>query len=104
MRTGTPYDFDRYKSTETECKRAIRRATKKFEANIAKNGNKRPFNLYIRSKTKSGVSVCPLKHEVDLVTNNTLMATILNNQFSCVLKRRHFNYPAMSGQIWREPY
>lgn len=49
-----------------------------------KNGNNRPLNSYIRSKTKSRVSVGPLKHSGDLVMDNTLVATILNNQFSSV--------------------
>ena len=59
MQTGTTYDLDRYKATEKECKKAIRKAKKKFESSIARNGNKRPFNSYIRSKTKSRVRLAP---------------------------------------------
>ena len=53
METRTPHDYEHYKATEKECKKAIRKAKKKFEGNIACNGNKRPFNSYIKSKTKS---------------------------------------------------
>ena len=84
METRSPYDFERFKCTEKECKRAVRKAKKKFESNIAKNGNKRPFNSYIKSKTKAHVSVGPLKQGDELVTDDKDMATILNNQFSSV--------------------
>ena len=84
IQTGAPEDFDRYKATEKECKKAMRRAKKLFKSSIARNGNKRPFNSYIKSKTKSRVSVGPLKSGGELVTENTQMATILNNQFGAV--------------------
>ena len=84
MDSNSPQDFERYRNTAKDCKKAIRKAKKKFENNIAKNGNKRPFNSYIRSKTKSRVSVGPLKQGNELVTGNKDMATILNNQFSSV--------------------
>ena len=84
MQTRSPSDYDRYKATEKECKKAVRRAKKKFEAKIATNGNKRPFNSYIKSKTKSRVNVGPLKQGTDLITDNFEMAKILNNQFSSV--------------------
>ena len=72
------------KPRKRSVKKLSERPKKKFELNIAKNGNKRPLNSYIRSGTKSRVSVGPLKHAGDLMTDNTLMATILNNQFSLV--------------------
>ena len=101
MMTGSPLDFDRYKSTEKECKKAIRKAKKKFESDIAKNGNKRPFNSYIKYKTKSRVTVGPLKSGTELVTDNTEMATILSNQFSSVFSIEDvYNippYPDTSG-------
>ena len=84
MDSGTDQDFERYNQTAKDCKKAIRQAKKKFETSIAKNGNKRPFNAYIKSKTKSRISVGPLKHGNDLITDNTLMATVLNNQFNSV--------------------
>ena len=84
METNSAYDFDRYMSTAKECKKAIRKAKKKFETNIANKGNKRPFNSYIKSKTKSRVSVGPLKQGEDLITDNRDMATILNDQFGSV--------------------
>ena len=84
MDSGTDQDFERYKQTAKECKKAIRQAKKRFETSISKNGNKRPFNAYIKSKTKSRISVGPLKHGNDLITDNTLMASVLNNQFNSV--------------------
>ena len=84
METRTPQDYDHFKQTEQECKLAIRQAKKKFKTCIARNGNKRPFNSDIKSKTKSRVSVGLLKHGTDLITDNEHMAEILNNQFSSV--------------------
>ena len=91
MEARTPQNYDRYKATEKECKRAIRRAKKKFETNIARNGNKRPFNSYIKSKTKSRVTVGPLKQGSSLVTDNQQMASILNNQFSSVFTNENLS-------------
>ena len=84
MDSGTDQDFESYKQTAKKCKKSIRQAKKRFETSISKNGNKRPFNAYIKSKTKSRISVSPLKHGNDLITDNTLMATVLNNQFNSV--------------------
>ena len=64
--------------------KAVDRAKKKFEVKIATNGNKRPFNSYIKSKTKSRVNAGPLKCGADLITDKTEMAKILNKQFSPV--------------------
>ena len=53
------------------------KSKKKFKTNIAKNGNK-------KSKTKSRVTVGPLKQGDDMITDNRDMATILNDQFGSV--------------------
>ena len=84
MESRTDRDFDRYKATAKECKKEIRKAKKKFESSIAKNGNKKPFNSYIKSKTKSRISVGPLKQGEELITDNKQMADMLNKQFSSV--------------------
>ena len=84
METRTDRDFARYKATVKECKKEIRKAKKKFESSIAKNGNKKPFNSYIKSKTKSRISVGPLKQGEELITDNKQMADMLNTQFSSV--------------------
>ena len=80
----TKANFDQYKKTEKACKKSVRSAKRKFEQNIAKNGNKRPFNSYIKSKTASKINIGPLKVGNNLVSDNLGMATILNNTFSSV--------------------
>ena len=75
---------DQFKRTEKQCKKAVRSAKKKFESNIAKNGNKRPFNAYIKSKTKSRDNVGPLKVGNSFNSDNALMASMLNDTFSAV--------------------
>ena len=45
---------------------------------------KRPFNAYIKSKTKSRDNVGPLKVGNSFITDNEEMATILNTAFSSV--------------------
>ena len=80
----TKANFDQYKKTEKACKKSVRSAKRKFEQNIAKNGNKRPFNSYIKSKTASKVNIGPLKVGNELVSDNLGMATLLNNTFSSV--------------------
>ena len=80
----TEAHFDQCKKTEKACKKSVRSAKRKFEQNIAKNGNKRPFNSYIKSKTASKVNIGPLKVGNELVSDNLGMASILNNTFSTV--------------------
>ena len=84
MRSRSPLDYDNFKLAEKNCKRAVRNAKRKFERNIANNGNKRPFNSFIKSKTKSKVNVGPLKVGNELITSNADMANVLNNAFSSV--------------------
>ena len=94
MHTRTDDNFNRFKETEKKCKRAIRSAKKKFEMNIARNGNKRPFNSYIKSKTRSRVNIGPLKDNGILISDNLQMATILNKTFSDVFTHEeHTNIP-----------
>ena len=80
----TRQNYDQYKKTEKACKKAVRSAKRRFEQNIAKNGNKRPFNSYIKSKTASRVNIGPLKVGNELISDNQGMATILNDTFSGV--------------------
>ena len=77
-------NYDQFKKTEKLCKRAVRSSKRKFEQSIANNGNKRPFNSYIKSKTSSRVNIGPLKVNGDLITDNSEMATALNTAFSSV--------------------
>ena len=84
MQTRTQENFTKFKETEKKCKKAIRSAKRKFDRDIAKNGNKRPFNSYIKSRTSSRVNIGPLKDGDKLVSDNLEMATILNKTFSAV--------------------
>ena len=77
-------NYDQFKKTEKLCKKAVRSAKRKFEQSIANNGNKRPFNSYIKSKTSSRVNIGPLKVNGDLITDNSEMASALNTAFSSV--------------------
>ena len=74
-------NFVRFKEVEKECKRAVHNAKRNFEKKIADSGNKRPFNSYVKSKTKSRQNVGPLKVNDRLVTENGDMAQELNNFF-----------------------
>ena len=84
MHTRSPIHFDQFKQTEKKCKKAVRAAKKYFERKIAKNGNKRPFNSYIKSKTSTKTTVGPLKDGNELISDNLKMANMLNQAFSKV--------------------
>jgi len=84
MQTRLIEHKDRFVKTQTQCKRAVRSAKRKFEQKIATNGNKRPFNSYIKSRTKSRVNVGPLKVGSVTISDDTGMATELNNFFCTV--------------------
>ena len=51
---------------------------------MANDGNKKPFNAYIKSRTKSKTSVGPLKDNGILVADNLKMTEILNSFFCSV--------------------
>ena len=80
-------NFIRYKEAEKECKKGVSAAKRNFERKIAKSGNKRPFNAYVKSKTKSRTNVGPLKVNDALITDNKDMAKILNEYFTSVFSR-----------------
>jgi hypothetical protein len=80
-------NFIWYKEAEKECKKGVSAAKRNFERKIAKSGNKRPFNAYVKSKTKSRTNVGPLKVNDALITDNKDMAKILNEYFTSVFSR-----------------
>ena len=84
MSTRTNDHFISFKQTKKACKRANRSAKRRFECKIPKNGNKPPFNSYRSSKTSSRTNIGPLKVNDKLVTEDSEMATILNDQFTTV--------------------
>ena len=80
----TDDNFVRYKEAEKQCKKGVSAAKRNFERKIAKSGNKRPFNAYIKSKTKSRSNVGPLKVNKTIISENKDMAKILNEYFTSV--------------------
>ena len=91
MTTRTEVHKEQFKRTEKLCKKAVRSAKRKFETTIAKNGNKRPFNAYIKSKTKSRDNVGPLKVGDKFITDNEQMASLLNASFSSVFSNENMS-------------
>ena len=77
-------NFANNKDIETQCKRAVSLAKKCFEKKIADNGNKRPFNAYVKSRTKTRHNDGPLKVWDTLVTDSGDMAKVLNEFFTSV--------------------
>ena len=77
-------NFNRYKQAETECKRAVRSAKRRFERKLATDGNRRPFHAYVRTKTKHRTNVGPLKVQGKIVSSSIDMAGVLNQFFSSV--------------------
>ena len=84
MENRTQHHFEQFKATEKTCKKTIRAAKRRFELKIARSGNKRPFNSYIKSKTSLRSNIGPLKVNDELFSDNQEMATILNETFSKV--------------------
>ena len=60
--------YESFTQTQKECKKAVRKAKRKFERSIATNCNKSPFNSYIKSKTKMRNTIGPLKVGQDLIS------------------------------------
>ena len=80
----TTANYDLYKQSEKDLKKSVQSAKRAFEKKIAKSGNKRPFNFYIKSKSKARVGIGPLKVNGELVTSNQAMACALNDYFVSV--------------------
>ena len=82
---------DRFNQTQTQCKLAVRKSKRKFEQKIATNGNKRPLNSYLKSKTKVQATVGPLKVGSEVISDNAGMANVLNESFCKVFSRENVN-------------
>ena len=80
----TDANLNIYKKVEKACKRAVRNSKRKFEQKLAKDTNKKPFNAYMRTKTKNRVSVGPLKEGNQIIKDNGEIAKILNKYFASV--------------------
>ena len=73
-----------YKKVEKQCKKAVRNAKRNFEKKLASNNNKKPFNAYLRSKTKCKSTVGPLIQNSQVISNDKEISEILNNYFASV--------------------
>ena len=89
-----------------ECKKAVREAKRRFEQLIATNGNKRPFNTYITSRTKNRTGVGPLKVDNKMISDYKQMATVLNKSFCSVFTTEDTsnipNCPPLSNSFIRD--
>ncbi len=73
-----------YKKVEKNCRKAVRNAKRKFERKIASSSNKKQFNSYLKSKTKTKTGVGPLINDKKVVTDAKEMSDILNSYFASV--------------------
>ena len=89
--TMTAHHIHEYNLVTKELRRTIRRAKRKLEVKISKEGGnkgKKKFNKYVKSKLKCKSDIGPLvKEDKSIVTNNTEMANIFNKYFASVFNR-----------------
>ena len=81
MQTRSPEHEQNFKDIQKQCKKAVRQAKRKFERSIADDGNKRLFNSWVKSRTKTNVGVGPLKVNNVTISDNKGMAAELNTAF-----------------------
>ena len=83
--------FRAFKEAEKECKKAVQAAKRRFERSLAESKNKRPFNAYIKSRSKCRTNVGPLKVNGELLSENRDMAEALNQFFASVFTKNSAN-------------
>ena len=79
-----------YKDAEKKVRNLIRNAKRSYERKLAEEAksNSRPFYAYLKRKTKTKVTVGPLKNaEGQTVAGNKEMADLLNGYFKSVFSR-----------------
>ena len=72
------------KVIERKCKNAIRNAKKSLEKKLSEQGDMKPFQAYVRQKTKTKTNVGPLRRNNDIISDNKEMAEMLNSYFVTV--------------------
>ncbi len=99
-----PDETAKYRDAERDAARRIRNAKRNFEKILAKekHGNSRPFFSYIKGKTKSKVTIGPLKDkQKNTVSGDEEMANVLNDYFART--RVTINYRKKSRWSVRHP-
>ena len=91
MQTRSPEHEQNFKDIQKQCKKAVRQAKRKFERSIADDGNKRLFNSWVKSRTKTNVGVGPLKVNNVTISDNKGMAAELNTAFCKVFTMENEN-------------
>jgi len=91
MKTLSQEHEQNFNDIQKQCKKAVRQAKRKFEQNIADNGNKRPFNSFTKSRTNTKVGFVQLKVNNITISDNKGMASELNAAFCNVFTRENEN-------------
>ena len=72
---------------EKLAKSSVQSAKRKFERSLAENRNKRPFNAYIKSKSRVKDTIGPLKVEGKIIIDDNEMSCVLNDYFTSVFNK-----------------
>ena len=91
---NTAESRDNYKNLESEVKKKIKNSKKGMEKKLAnsKDGNSRKFANYIKSKTKTKVSIGPLKSkDGKVIADEREMAEELNTFFAATFTEENLN-------------
>ena len=91
---NTAESRDKYKYLENEVKKKIKTSKKGMEKKLAnsKDGNSRKFANYIKSKTKTKISIGPLKSkDGKVIADKREMADELNTFFAAVFTEENLN-------------
>jgi hypothetical protein len=78
-----------YKRVEREVRSLVKQAKRKFERKLAKEAKKKPkqFYAYLKSRTSNKQTIGPLKKGDQIISDNTKMATLLNDFFVSVFTK-----------------
>ena len=88
----TNNNFDKFKAAEKQAIKAVHSAKRSFEKKLSRYGSRKPFDSYVRNKTKARIGIGPLKKTCGTeVSDKEDMATLLNNTFCSVFTTENLN-------------
>jgi hypothetical protein len=90
-KSDSTQDWERFRSLRKYVNRLTRSKYRKYIRNTCAESSKK-FWSFIKSLNKDSFGITSLKHEGNLITDNTKKAEALNNQFSSVLHRKILMY------------